>query len=891
MNDQKHLILIKGEDKTSSILKLYYSEGKYNITFNNEREYAYGFSNVEWHRDPEIVDVTQNEVTVSGEYVYNVKNILYFGQYAKLITVDGRSRIHSSRKVEVHLKRAGKSKDVLKYLKEISSIMKYKVDDDSSYLGRQYERIDEVTENTVLPFYLYKRDLLKRRGLETIILPFGFNISQESAVRESFRSNLSIIEGPPGTGKTQTILNIIANAIIEDKSIAVVSNNNSATVNVQEKLEKNGLGFISSFLGSKENIKTFIENQEGVIPDLSKWKLSKHEVKSLMMTLRSDLDYLLDINEAINEKAILTTKLKEIKNEYRHFWNDFKYERLKADGKLLKMNHSRITEMIDFISYDELPTFVRKILFLVKYKMPISKIYSTSLERTVIRLQHIYYLSRIGELKRSIDEITEKIGISDFSQKMEKYQEDSLKILMAKLYNKFSDKLTRKEYSVDDIYYRFESFVEEYPVVLSTTHSLRNISSMPFVYDLLIMDEASQVDVVSGSLALSVAQNAVIVGDEKQLPHVVTSEMKKNVAIINEMFSIENEYGYENSILSSLKKLYKSEINTTLLREHYRCSPSIINYCNKKFYDSKLIVHTVDNEDALEVYISAEGNHARGRVNQRQVDIIQQEVLPTIFNGSIGVITPFRDQADLLMSSFVDVDVDADTVHKYQGRERDVVILSTVSNEIDPGSFVDDRNLLNVAVSRAKSKLILVTSFESQNQKTNISDLMGYIKYNNFEIKDSNVFSIFDTLYKNHSDKILDKFRNPKRVSEYHSENAAYTLITEILNEDQFSELDVILHYPFNKIIKNMDILDSSQKKYASNNLTHVDFMIFNKLTKEPVLVVEVDGYSYHNLNKKQLQRDEMKDKILELYSINYLRLNTTGSNESNRVKSALLVT
>ncbi len=80
-----------------------------------------------------------------------------------------------------------------------------------------------------------------------------------------------MIEGPPGTGKTQTILNLIANLLYHDKSVAIVSNNNSAIHNVLEKLSDfhiadfvNGginLGSICAMLGKKENKENFITNQ------------------------------------------------------------------------------------------------------------------------------------------------------------------------------------------------------------------------------------------------------------------------------------------------------------------------------------------------------------------------------------------------------------------------------------------------------------------------------------------------------------------------------------------------------------------------------------------------------------------------------------------------------
>jgi superfamily II DNA or RNA helicase len=74
-------------------------------------------------------------------------------------------------------------------------------------------------------------------------------LSQKEAIEKVFKSNITIIEGPPGTGKTQTILNIIANlAIMRDETVAVVSNNNSAIQNVKDKLEKEGYGSFVALL-------------------------------------------------------------------------------------------------------------------------------------------------------------------------------------------------------------------------------------------------------------------------------------------------------------------------------------------------------------------------------------------------------------------------------------------------------------------------------------------------------------------------------------------------------------------------------------------------------------------------------------------------------------------
>lgn len=93
-------------------------------------------------------------------------------------------------------------------------------------------------------------------------------MSQDAAVKHAFNHQLSVIEGPPGTGKTQTILNIVANAVMKGQNLAIVSNSNSATINVYEKLKKNGVSFIAAVLGNGANIDQFIESQSA-LPNLS----------------------------------------------------------------------------------------------------------------------------------------------------------------------------------------------------------------------------------------------------------------------------------------------------------------------------------------------------------------------------------------------------------------------------------------------------------------------------------------------------------------------------------------------------------------------------------------------------------------------------------------------
>lgn len=117
-----------------------------------------------------------------------------------------------------------------------------------------------IQENSCLYKFL-SGNLRKVKDNRAVILPFSSNQSQKLAVKNAIENELSVIEGPPGTGKTQTILNIVANCILRGQTVAVVSGNNSATQNVYDKFVKEGYGFQNAFLGNDENVNDFFSGE------------------------------------------------------------------------------------------------------------------------------------------------------------------------------------------------------------------------------------------------------------------------------------------------------------------------------------------------------------------------------------------------------------------------------------------------------------------------------------------------------------------------------------------------------------------------------------------------------------------------------------------------------
>ncbi len=901
MDIEKHLILIKGEDKTQEVSRCRYENGKWQVVFTTGKAYSYNYLSIVWLKDPTSVHPAKTVVYQNNQPLSGVEKIFDFGDYLRICFGTGYKKVY--RRQEITLEQSHLNNPdactTFEYLKQLSKKVSVTNEDDKSFLSKQYERITIVSPSSVLANYLCPTEFNHPYNKQMPIFPFGFNLSQKNATEKALTKQVSVIEGPPGTGKTQTILNIIANAILNDKTVAVVSNNNSATANVLEKLQNYGVDFIAAYLGNNENKERFFSEQTRTYPDMTTWVLTNSSYNTVKKALEAKGDELKKMLKAKNKCAVLKQELSalSVEKEYFHTYYNETNEDINPYRSLYK--HSANTVLTLWLDYqkmaekNQIATLKYKLKNLIRHGIISFTFYNNSNESVIAFFQKLYYELKTEELKEQIQVLEKRFQNYKFDNVMKNYSEESMKLFKAKLAEKYASYEERTVFTKDTLWNDFVSFIKEYPVILSTTHSLRSCASDNYLYDYVIIDEASQVDIVTGALALSCAKNAIIVGDLKQLPNVVPTKIAEETNQIFVRVSLKNAYHYaNNSILSSIIELYNG-IPRTLLREHYRCHPKIIDFCNKKFYNNELIVLTEENgrEKPLVVYKTAKGNHARGNYNQRQIDVIMNEVLPAQviddIKQSVGIISPYRMQSNKLKLTVGDRNIEVDTVHKYQGREKDIVIITTVANEMN--DFVDNPNLINVAVSRAVDKLIVVVSDNEKNDNSNVGNLVRYIEYNNFEIINSSIYSVFDLLYHSYSDQLLSLMKNRKKVSDYESENLMNVVIEKVLGLPEFQHLDRVMHQPLKMLIRNPEKLDETECRYAMNILTHTDFLIFNKLDKMPVLVVEVDGYAYHANNPKQLERDNMKDTILKKYGIPILRIKTNESGEEIKLRSKLI--
>jgi len=860
--------------------------GFYWITFSGGRQpWKYRCERIFYQQNPEIVDIGDRGFYVKKKRITDCERVLRFADGYKtfwhIIYKNGYQENLYDR--DVHLSRTDISAEnvgLWNFLNHIVSETGLQIHADKdellNILQLQYNLVDVKRDNTPLALYLKGKSSGASKWMPNhVFYPFGCNGSQKKAVENALSHQVSIIQGPPGTGKTQTILNIISNLLLNGKTILVVSNNNSAVDNVAEKLSSDevGLGFIVAKLGSVENRTRFIENQTKY-PDMAEWKLDNEA------EVREKVDEKLKIASEGFDKQ---TRLAQLRAEYAALLTEQKYDDLqrtsdsfdtswletKLSGRLMKLllQLQRASDAGTDIS------LFSRIKWCFSLGMRAWGILKSP--HAVPILEAAYYRSRKAEIETEMAECENFLKTHNIKECVDELRHNSLDYLKSRIAVRYKGN-NRAIFERETIKQKSEQFLNEYPVVLSTTYSAKSCISKNLVFDYVIMDEASQVDIVTGALALSCAENAVIVGDDKQLPNVIDGKTLQVMEDLEDTYSVAEEYRIsQNSFLSSCNRVFK-DAPSTLLREHYRCHPKIIEFCNKMFYDGELVTMTIDDDeqDVLHVFLTPKGNHASGHVNQREIDVIEKEVIPTLKGEkSVGIISPYRDQTETINKQF-HKDV-ASTVHKYQGRECNAIIMSMVDNQ--PTSFSDDANLLNVAISRAKSKLCIVASGNEIPQDSLLAQLIGYVRYNNFDVTESKLHSVFDILYGQYTQERLKFERENALPSDELSENIIYSTLQNALKQmGQDGKIHILAHYPLVRLITDTDLLSDDEKEFVESPFSHIDFLLYNIITKQPLLCVEVDGWKYHS-TEVQRHRDTLKDGILAKYGLPIKRLSTNS--------------
>ncbi|MBF0959831.1 MAG: AAA family ATPase [Actinomyces sp.] len=800
----------------------------------------------------------------------------------------------------------------------------------AAILANVWEWLPQAPRGSALEAFLAGSASAATGASDAVVMPFHSNLDQRNAIRAALTHQISIIDGPPGTGKTQTILNLIASLIAQGKTIGVVAGANSAVDNVIDKLTEEGYGFLVASLGKTERVQEF-HRREGILEQRREAWAQKASTASPgaparvdEAALRAEEERLVALWEDARDIPAIRARLTATQRERLLFEEKVKESRRPMANishlAVVRRSSETIADLLALARCAPRPgRSPRAIIERVRRYFAYGSLKGIDLGAPDVQsaLQLAFYQARERELSRRVEEAEVRAARHGLVEVSATYRRRSREALDGALLDRFERERPSRLSPNEWLNRQTGILLRTYPVVASTCFSIRHNLAEDTLLDWIIIDESSQVLLPEGMAALSKARNAVIVGDARQIGPIFQGWDESTRQPPEARFDVRSV-----SLLDSVKAMGKAAHSpTTLLREHYRCHPAIIEFCNRMYYGGQLIPMRVPAQDApdpLAIVYAAPGNHARrplrggGFFSQREIEIISQlEEMEVIREGIeaddkdssgdfvLGIVTPYRAQATSLRQR-IRSDLGegtharwlAETAHKFQGRGAGTVVLSTVLNAHDRAAtqdFYDSDALTNVIVSRAKDRFIVVTAHGGVRLSRNIRTLLEYIEmYDPSSVIQSDIVSIFDVLYSAYSASLerysRAKWSNWKRTP---AENVADLCLREVLADPKYSSFGYYTEVPLRDALPNTRLLNEEQRDFVFTD-SALDFGVYSRVTGRIVLAIEVDGWEYHGNNKEQQQRDARKDSIMAAYCVPVLRLATNESGEERRIREAL---
>jgi hypothetical protein len=271
-----------------------------------------------------------------------------------------------------------------------------------------------------------------------------------------------------------------------------------------------------------------------------------------------------------------------------------------------------------------------------------------------------------------------------------------------------------------------DHLVTALPLWVGTLADVEDIlPAVPGMFDLVVIDEASHVDQPLAAAALLRGRRAVIAGDPRQLRHVsFVSD-----AAVREALAAEGTEELADRLDVARVSLFDAGVAVAgvhWLTEHHRCAPHLIGFAAARFYEDRIALLTthpsIADRDCIDVERVA-GTRDDSGVNRVEVDAVLEHVRRRIAAGvrSIGALSPFRAQADALEQALLDRlslaqikagGVRVGTAHGVQGSEFDEVVISLALTDTDTATawrFANDPNLLAVLTTRARRLVHVIT--------------------------------------------------------------------------------------------------------------------------------------------------------------------------------------
>ncbi|MFI3300401.1 MAG: AAA domain-containing protein [Candidatus Gastranaerophilales bacterium] len=592
------------------------------------------------------------------------------------------------------------------------------------------------------------------------ITPLSLSDSQQQVIKNIDNSKFVAVQGPPGTGKSQTIVNLVAHLVANGKTVLVASRMDKAVdvvaerlneigashmalragrLNYQRQLAKDLDNLLAQNVGLDDDVEDIllVENKD-MKEHLEKIKNFEQKSEKIIKLERDWHDKLLEVEE--QEKTL--GKVQFVKKPLKKGEIDTVLLSAKALSKNIE-KAGLVSKISNFTSLNQLKSTLKIKDFEVNYE-------------NLARLNDEIALSAMSYNLRNVEAEIQRIGnihvLSDQIRNLKKKQKglatnilknkrrESLKVLLRdenkrrrlKIHAK-SLVTTRKRLQSNILEDEdFRPLLEAFPCWCATTYAVSDsLPLKPGLFDVAIIDEASQCDIASCFPILFRAKKAVIVGDDKQLPHLSFLEKAKEQSFLSQ-YNIPDKYQlmwrFRTNSMFDLADYYS--MNSVMLDEHFRSLPPIINFSNKEFYNDRIRVmrKDFDGDKVLELVEVADGKvDFDATRNMPEIEAVVKKLHEIVIEDerknpdtpvSIGIISPFRAQVEQLKISVGKVlsdhmikkhQIEIGTAHTFQGDERDIMLISWAfaDNSFKQSlTFLQKANLFNVAITRGRNKVI-----------------------------------------------------------------------------------------------------------------------------------------------------------------------------------------
>lgn len=577
-------------------------------------------------------------------------------------------------------------------------------------LNKEYEAITKMFQEGNLsdPIKAFFGKIVshnrRRKDYPIVLLKKQANLDQLLAIHSAMKYPVTYIQGPPGTGKSYTIVNTIITAFFNEHSVLLSSYNNHPIDSVVKSL--NSISYKGQYaipfpvirLGNADMIDKALDHIQETYERIRKFKvfestLEKNHEDKIQRT--KQLSALLEQHE---ESLHLQRKKDAIEgmaqsNRHLAFYTDLYGRQLPSvKAELEKIGDIDDEQALSLLEDDE------------------------EQFRTYLNFTSIKYWKRLGEPK--YEELRKILKMEDKDERRRAF-----------------DKYVSKPENM-------KGFLRIFPVVATTCISAHKLGAPEPYFDMVIMDEASQCNMALSLVPILRGRKLMLVGDPQQLNPVILLDAKDN-EILKQRYLIPEEYDYMKNSIYKAFLANDAVSDELLLRHHYRCCRPIIEFNNKKYYNNRLCIDSNVKSETPLIFVDIEQNRTDYKnTAPREAERILEYVL-LHKEKSIGIITPFSNQKEymeeLLKENGVK-DVSCGTVHAFQGDEKDVILFSVALTDQTSQKTYDwlknNRELINVATSRAREQLILFSSIRNlerlhqQEQRDDIYELAEYVRTN-----------------------------------------------------------------------------------------------------------------------------------------------------------------